>query len=87
MWKEIRRIKKSNEEDRLQKHKKVAEEAERIWGSAELAESDHSYLVRKGVKSYGLKQVKRDGLDILLVPLLDEDGKIWSFQRIYPDQR
>ena len=41
MWKEIRRIKKSNEEDRLQKQKKVAEKAERIWESAELAESDH----------------------------------------------
>ena len=47
MWKEIRRIKKSNEEDRLQKQKKVAEEAERIWGSAELSESVHSYLVSK----------------------------------------
>ena len=22
-----------------------------------------------------------------MVPLLDEDGKIWSFQKIYPDQR
>ena len=87
MWKEIRRIKKSNEEDCLEKQKKAAEEAEKIWESAEPARSDHSYLVRKGVKSYGLKQVKRDGLDILLVPLLDEDGKIWSFQRIYPDQR
>ena len=87
MWKEIRRIKKSNEEDRLQKQKKVAEEAERIWGSAELAESDHPYLVRKGVKSYGLKKVKYDGLEVLLVPLVDEFGKIWSFQRIYPDQR
>ena len=71
MWKEIRRIKKSNEEDRLQKQKKVAEEAERIWGSAELAESDHPYLVRKGVKSYGLKKVKYDGLEVLLVPLVD----------------
>ena len=87
MWKEIRRIKKSNEEDRLQKQKKVAEKAERIWESAELAESDHPYLVRKGVKSYGLKKVEYDGLEVLLVPLVDEFGKIWSFQRIYPDQR
>ena len=26
-------------------------------------------------------------LDILLVPLLDENDKIWSLQRIYPDKR
>ena len=30
MWKEIRRIKKSNEEDCLEKQKKAAEEAEKI---------------------------------------------------------
>ena len=34
-----------------------------------------------------MKKVKYDGLEVLLVPLVDEFGKIWSFQRIYPDQR
>ena len=27
----------------------------------------------------------RDGKDVLLVPLRDLDGKLWSMQRIYPD--
>ena len=27
----------------------------------------------------------RDGRDVLLVPLRDLDGKLWSLQRIYPD--
>ena len=27
----------------------------------------------------------RDGKDVLLVPLRDQDGKLWSLQRIYPD--
>ena len=49
-------------------------------GSAELAESDHPYLVRKGVKSYGLKKVKYDGLEVLLVPLVDEFGKFGRFR-------
>ena len=34
-----------------------------------------------------MKKVKYDGLEVLLVPLVDEFGKIWLFQRIYPDQR
>ena len=85
--KEINRIRKEAEEEREKIHQETANEANRIWNSADLVGSDHPYLIRKGVKAHGLKQNKRDGLDILLVPLLDENDKIWSLQRIYPDKR
>ena len=60
--KEINRIRKEAEEEREKIHQETAKEAERIWNSADLAGSEHPYLIRKGVKVHGLKQNNRDGL-------------------------
>ena len=65
----------------------AAKNAERIWNEATPANSGHPYLKRKAVKAFGLRQNQDDGFDVLLVPLKDMHGKIWSLQRIYPDQR
>ena len=59
--KEINRIRKEAEEEREKIHQETAKEAERIWNCADLAGSEHPYLIRKGVKVHGLKQNNRDG--------------------------
>lgn len=56
---------------------KAADEAVRTWEAA--TESGASaYLVSKGVQGYGVRYGKR----MLLVPLVDCDGKLWNVQRI-----
>jgi putative DNA primase/helicase len=45
------------------------------------ASNAHSYLVRKQVHAYGLRQYQRT----LLVPLCDEKGHLWSLQFIHED--
>ncbi|MCA0892848.1 AAA family ATPase [Microbulbifer agarilyticus] len=42
--------------------------------------TEHPYLARKGVRSYGLRQA----MEYLLVPLRDTTGELCSLQRIYP---
>lgn len=62
-------------------HAKVAAQARQQWNSAKAAAPDHSYLTKKGVSGYTLKQ---DG-ETLLVPLYDKDSKkIINLQRIFP---
>lgn len=48
------------------------------WNALGDAKDDHSYLVKKGVKSFGLRQ---DG-DKLITPIRDDAGVIWSLQSI-----
>lgn len=51
------------------------------WKKAKDATAEHPYLVRKAVKSYGLKQFK----DSLLVPVRSLDGRLHGLQIISPD--
>lgn len=69
---------------------KAAEQAEKarkieqqraIWHSAAPAEPNHSYLVKKQVGAYGLRQYR----STLLIPLRDIAGVIQGVQYIYPD--
>ena len=81
-------IKKSyllSEQERITLQEKIAKDAESLWEKAKPADPAHLYLVKKNVKAHDLRQNQRDGKDILLVPLRDLDGKLWSLQRIYPD--
>jgi putative DNA primase/helicase len=49
------------------------------------ARPDHPYLVRKQVKPYGAKVMDRGGEPLLMLPLQDAAGKIWSCQAIFPN--
>lgn len=67
-----------------QKEKEQAKKAQRaqtLAASLGPATDDHPYLTRKGVPA--LPGVLLDDEDIIL-PLHDENGVIWSTQRIYP---
>ena len=55
----------------------------RLWNNAPLADHNHPYLTRKGVKAYGLRQYK----DMLLIPVKDLDGMLHSVQFIYPEKQ
>lgn len=67
--------------ENILRRKKAASEAERIWNSAKKALNKHPYLVRKAVRSHGLRMA-RDGR--LIVPLRAE-GKLHSLQFIDGD--
>lgn len=61
--------------------KQAREKAERLWRISRPAKMDHAYLVRKGVKAYGIRQLR----DSLVVPLRDIDGQLHSLQFIGED--
>lgn len=56
--------------------------AERLWNeAAETVSADHQYLVAKGVKPYGLRQLR----DALMVPVRADGGGLVGLQFIQPD--
>lgn len=56
--------------------------AERLWNeAAEMVSADHQYLVAKGVKPYGLRQLR----DALVVPVRADAGGLVGLQFIQPD--
>lgn len=67
--------------ERRAEHEARAIEAQAEWAAAAQADEPHPYLTRKGVKPHNLRQ--RRGL--LIVPLLDQYGRLWNVQRIAAD--
>ena len=61
---------------------KVAKKAKMIWDASSPCTS-HQYLDKKNVASHSLRVFK----DRLLIPIVDEKGKLWSLQMIYPNGR
>jgi putative DNA primase/helicase len=55
--------------------------AERLWHRARPATNAHTYLQRKGVGAYGIRQLR----ELLLVPARDEQGQLHTLQFIGPD--
>jgi len=55
----------------------------RIWNDAPDASSENPYLLRKGIKSYGLKEFKDS--QTLIIPVLDEMQNITTLQFIDKD--
>jgi antirestriction protein ArdC/phage/plasmid primase-like uncharacterized protein len=60
-------------------YEKKAAEVEKEWHGLKPAPDNHSYLVKKEVKAYGLK-LGRQGE--LVIPVRDGEGKIWSLQQV-----
>ena len=77
----IRDAQAKAEQQRQKEQEDKATEALNLWQSLPDADPSHEYLARKKVLSYGLKQLD----DKLVIPLNDENGKMWSLQYIYPD--
>ncbi|EAJ1255102.1 hypothetical protein A0Y59_07980, partial [Campylobacter lari] len=70
-------------QDILELQQKTALKIEEEYNQAHWAYSNHPYLKKKGFsENFYLKQDNRGSL---LIPLKDENGKIWSVQRIFPN--
>lgn len=67
--------------ERREQHALVAAKCEKRWEAAGSADPSHPYLVRKNVSGEGLRQAG----STLLVPMLDDGGRVWNLQSIYPD--
>lgn len=65
-------------EDQKLRFKEARDKARYIWQKADQAPDTHPYLVRKHVKSHGLKLYKGS----LIIPLKDEMGTLHSLQFI-----
>jgi len=78
---QIKKAIEENKQARIQENKKAAEKASETWDKAEPASPDNSYLKRKLVKSYGLKQTGKS----LLIPVYDISDNLMTLQYIYSD--
>ena len=58
----------------------AAEKAQALWSNADVAPDTNPYLVRKGIKSHGVRLRYYDGA--LLVPMSDMDGSLRNIEQI-----
>ena len=79
----IRAIRVHNEAEQARRWQVAAKLAISIWNHASPVGDNHPYLQRKEVPAIGLRQTE-DGR--LIVPLLNQSGKIQSLQFILPDK-
>jgi hypothetical protein len=79
-YKALEQFREQAKQDQEQKHLKISKKAKMIWDAATPCDS-HPYLETKGVKSYHLRVHK----ERLLIPIIDETGKMWSLQMIMPN--
>lgn len=57
----------------------IAKQAERRWAKGTPAPADHPYLARKEISPGGLRV---DAKGNLLIPMRDEEGRLWNLQTI-----
>ena len=73
----LERFKEEARQDQEHKWLKVSDKAKMIWDVALPCDS-HPYLLSKGVASHSLREHKGK----LIIPIMDESGKLWSLQMI-----
>ena len=76
----LERFKQEAKQDQEQKWLKVSQKAKMIWDVAQPCDS-HPYLLSKRVASHSLREHKGK----LIIPIMDETGKLWSLQMISQD--
>ncbi len=67
----------------LAKQDAAANVARDLWSGAGKVDPAHGYLVRKGLRPFGIRQQG----DALLVPMVDPGFRMWNLQRVYRDGR
>ena len=76
----IEQAQREAKEEQERCYLEVSTQAQKIWQELTKVQDDHPYLFRKQVASYNLRyNVKTNGL---VIPLYDDNGKIWSLQYI-----
>lgn len=76
--KQLQEARQREEQERQRFQERVSQKAETLWKQARQADYSHPYLVRKGVKPHGIRQLAQS----LVVPLRDSAGVLWSLQFI-----
>jgi len=79
--KQIQQAKKQAEENLKEKQAQAAKEANELWNNSQPANSEHGYLNRKKIHSYGLRQAGQ----ALIIPVYDFPKQITSIQQILFD--
>ena len=59
--------------------------AEVLYKTSPFASEKNDILVSNGLKSYGIREVRRDGKLNLMVPMSNFEGKILNYLRLNPD--
>lgn len=77
----IEKIRETRHQEELQRHAENAKRARRLLDVCKPATNDHPYLLRKGVKAYGLHLLRGQ----LVIPLRDLYSALWSLQFIDAD--
>ncbi len=74
--------KKAERDDlRRQAQMEATNDAAGMWSAASPADPKHPYLARKKIGAHDLRQQG----ETLLVPMYDDEGRLWNLQRIKPD--
>lgn len=63
----------------------TAEKASKLWVSAQAVDAKHGYLIKKQIQAHFALMKICKGNKFLVIPLHDENGKIWSLQYIDED--
>lgn len=74
-------LRQVRQEEEVSVRAAAALKATRLWRLARPARPDHPYLTKKGVRAWGLRQLR----DMLLIPARDAAGYLRSLQFIGPD--
>jgi len=73
------RHQRAEEEARV--HGEARSKAARLWGMTRPADASHPYLARKGVKAWGVRQLRES----LVIPARDASGQLHTLQFIGAD--
>lgn len=73
--------KAEREQIRLEAQHGAGRDAAHIWSTSAPATADNPYVARKRIDPTNLRQ---NG-DELLIPMFDDEGRLWNIQRIFPD--
>ena len=78
--KQIEDAQRKRDEEQKKVWEETALEAASVWSALEFTGTSE-YLTRKKVDAFRVRFEK----GVLYIPLVDEDEKLWSLQKIYPD--
>lgn len=67
-----------------EKHDEAAKKAFGFWNNSQLSGTS-DYLDRKGVGYYGIRFRNNEYGRVAVVPMYDDQGKLWSYQLLNPD--
>lgn len=76
----IREQAERHEAERTRQHLEAAQKAADTWKEA-TDPTATQYTLKKRIQAYGAKQIGQ----VIILPLIDAHGQLWSIQRIHPD--